>query len=132
MTLHARVAGNAAAATEVLVRTLHDVDPRVPVDSAGLLQDHINARLSNERVLNVLSILFACLAALVGIGVCLGMPLSIAVGRQFGSLLYGLDSSNVLMLVVAAGLLTILSIVAAGVPAARASGLDPSVILRDQ
>jgi len=176
-TLHAYVIGNTAAATAALRQAVHDIDPRVPVYNVGLLQDHINARLSNERVLSVLSILFASLAllvacaglhglvsyaaarrrrevgirlaigaqrrsilslfikdilALVGIGVCLGIPLSIAVGRQFGSVLYGVAPSSLPTLLVAAGLLATVSIAAAAIPAARATRVEPGVTLRDQ
>ena len=142
-----------------------------------MLEDHVNARLANERVLNVLSILFASLALLVacaglyglvvyavvrrtreigirlamgaqrqailslfvrdavwlvGIGIALGMPLSIAVGRQFSSVLYGLESSSVSTLLLASAILGAVAAVAAGLPAARATRVDPIGALREQ
>ena len=177
MTLHARVVGNIAAATAALRQAVHDIDSRVPVYNVGLLQDYIDARLSNERVLNVLSLLFASLAVIVAcaglygvvtyatarrqreigirlavgaqrrsililfikdivtlvtIGLWLGIPLSIAVGRQFSSVLYGVEPSNVPTLLLAAGLLAAVAMAAAGIPAARAASVDPSVTLRHQ
>ena len=149
----------------------------IPVYSVGVLEDHVNARLANERVLNVLSILFASLALLVAcaglyglvayavvrrtreigirlamgaqrrailslfvkeavllvvIGIALGMPVSIAVGRQFSSVLYGLESSSVTTLLLAAAMLALIAAVAAGLPAARAARVDPIGALREQ
>jgi predicted permease len=177
LTLHARVIGSTTAAAAALMETARATDPRVPVYSVGVLEDHVNARLANERVLNVLSILFASLALLVacaglyglvayavvrrtreigirlalgaqrqailslfvkdavllvGIGIALGMPLSIAVGRQFNSVLYGLESSSVTTLLFAAAMLALVAAAAAGLPAARAARVDPIGALREQ
>jgi predicted permease len=177
LTLHARVIGSTRAATAALTETARATDSRVPVYSVGVLEDHVNARLANERVLNVLSILFASLALLVacaglyglvayavvrrrreigirlalgaqrpailslfvkeavllvGIGIALGIPLSVAVGRQFSSLLYGLESSSVSTLLLASAILGAVAAVAAGLPAARATRVDPIGALREQ
>ena len=177
LTLHARVAGSTAAATAALMETVRGIDPTVPVYSVGALEDHVNARLANERVLYVLSMLFASLAlvvactglyglvaysvvrrtreigirlavgaqrgqvmrlfikdaaVLVGTGVALGIPASLAAGRQFSTMLYGLDPSNVWMLLVASSILATVAAVAAGLPAARATTVDPAAVLREQ
>lgn len=177
LTLHARVMGSTRTASAALMETARATDPRVPAYSVGVLEDHVNARLANERVLNVLSILFASLAllvacaglyglvaysvvrrtreigirlalgaqrpailslfvkdvvVLVGIGIALGIPLSVAVGRQFGSLLYGLESSSVSTLLLASAILGAVAAVAAGLPAARATRVDPIGALREQ
>jgi len=44
---------------------------------------------------SIITLFIKDIIALVGIGVCLGIPLSVAVGRQFGSVLFGLEPSNV-------------------------------------
>lgn len=177
LTLHARVVGSTTAATAGLMETVRWIDPRVPIYDVGVLEDHVNARLANERVLNVLSILFASLAllvacaglyglvayavvrrtreigirlavgaqrqdilrlfakdivVLVGIGVAIGMPLSLVVGRQFSSVLYGLEASSFSTLLLASVLLATVAVVAAGFPAARAMRVDPIGALREQ
>lgn len=70
LTLHARVVGSTTAAAARLMETVRRIDPRVPVYNAGALEDHVDARLANERVLYVLSMLFASLALLVA---CAGL-----------------------------------------------------------
>ncbi len=177
LTLHARVVGSTTAATAALMETVRGIDPRVPVYNVGVLEDHINARLANERVLYVLSMLFASLAllvacaglyglvaysvvrrtrevgirvavgaqrgqilrlfvkdavVLVGIGIALGIPLSLAAARQFSAMLYGVDSASVSTLLVASSILAAVAAVAAGFPAARATRVDPVVALREQ
>jgi predicted permease len=177
LTLHARVVGSTTAATAALMETVRGIDPTVPVYNVGVLEDHINARLANERVLYVLSMLFASLAllvacaglyglvaysvvrrtrevgirlavgaqrgqilrlfvkdavVLVGTGIALGIPLSLAAGRQFSAMLYGVDPSSMSTLLVAASILVAVAAVAAGFPAARATRVDPVVALREQ
>jgi predicted permease len=177
LTLHARVVGSTAAATAALMETVRGIDPRVPVYNVGVLEDHVNARLANERVLYVLSMLFASLAllvacaglyglvaysvvrrtrevgirlavgaqrgqilrlfvkdavVLVGTGIALGIPLSFVAGRQFSTVLYGLDPSSVSTLLVASSILATVAAVAAGFPAAKATRVDPVVALREQ
>jgi predicted permease len=177
LTLHARVVGSTSAATAALMETVRAIDPRVPVYNVGVLDDHINARLANERVLYLLSTLFASLAllvacaglyglvaysvvrrtrevgirlavgaqrrqilrlfvhdamVLVGSGIALGIPASLAAGRQFSAMLYRVDPSSVSTLVVASSILAAVAAVAAGFPAARATKVNPVVALRDQ
>ena len=176
LTLHARVMGDTSAAAAALMETARATDPRVPVYNVGVLEDHVNARLANERVLNVLSILFASLALLVacaglyglvayavvrrrreigirlamgaqrhailglfakdavllvGVGIALGIPLSVAVGRRFSSVLYGLEASSTSTLLLASAILAAVAVIAAGLPAARATRVDPIGALRE-
>jgi len=70
LTLHARVVGSTTTAAARLMETLRRIDPRVPVYNAGVLEDHVDARLANDRVLYVLSMLFGSLALLVA---CAGL-----------------------------------------------------------
>jgi predicted permease len=177
LTLHARLVGSTTAATAALMQTARGIDPKVPVYNVGVLEDHVNARLANERVLYALSMLFASLALLVacaglyglvayavvrrtrevglrlavgaqrgqilrlfvkdavmlvGTGIALGIPLSLVVGRHFSAVLYGLDPSSVSTLVVASSILASVAAVAAWLPAARATRVDPVAALREQ
>jgi ABC-type antimicrobial peptide transport system permease subunit len=69
---------------------------------------------------------------LVGTGIALGIPLSLVVGRHFSAVLYGLDPSSVSTLVVASSILASVAAVAAWLPAARATRVDPVAALREQ
>jgi ABC-type antimicrobial peptide transport system permease subunit len=69
---------------------------------------------------------------LVGSGIALGIPASLAAGRQFSAMLYRVDPSSVSTLVVASSILAAVAAVAAGFPAARATKVNPVVALRDQ
>ena len=177
MTLHARVAGAVAPATAGLIASVRAIDSRVPAYNAGTLRDHVNARLANERVLNVLSLLFAALAlvvasagvygvvayavvrrtrevgirvaigaqrwqilrlfltdatALIAAGLAAGVPLALLVGRKFGSVLYGLEPSSLSTLLGAGALLAAVAVAAAGIPALRATMVDPIAALRTE
>jgi predicted permease len=177
LTLHARVAGSTSIVTGALMEAARTIDFRVPVYNAGLLEDHLNAGLANERVLYVLSVLFAALAllvacaglyglvaysvvrrtreigirlavgaqrpeilrlfmkdavVLVGSGIAIGVPLSFATGRQFSTVLYGLDPSSGTMLILASLILAAVAVIAAGLPASRAARVDPVTALRQQ
>jgi ABC-type antimicrobial peptide transport system permease subunit len=68
--------------------------------------------------------------AVVGVGVVVGLTLSIAAGRLVGSMLYGIEPSDPLMLAGAG--LAMLAVAAAAtlVPAWRAARTDPVAALR--
>jgi ABC-type antimicrobial peptide transport system permease subunit len=66
---------------------------------------------------------------LVGLGLALGVPLSFVLMRGVGSLLFGL-SPTMLIPGGAALLLALVAAVSAGIPAWRASRLDPVATLR--
>jgi ABC-type antimicrobial peptide transport system permease subunit len=71
---------------------------------------------------------------LVAIGLALGVPLAVAAGRlasnQISGLLFGLDATDSLTVVLAAGVLASVAAVAAYLPARRASRVDPMMVLR--
>jgi putative ABC transport system permease protein len=69
-------------------------------------------------------------ALLLGAGVLAGIGLAIASSRYAASLLYGLEPWDPVSIVLAAGALGIVSLIAAWVPARRASRLAPTVALR--
>jgi hypothetical protein len=71
-------------------------------------------------------------AALLGAGLALGLVSFLALARLMASFLYGVGPADPLALAAAAGVLVGAGLVAAAVPARRASRVDPAVILRDQ
>jgi putative ABC transport system permease protein len=132
LTLHARVTGGTVAATRALADAAREVDPRVSVYDVGLLQDHIDARLSNERVLSVLSTLFAALALLVACG---GLYASIAYSvarrtREIGvRLAVGAQGWAIVRLFIRETVVLVGLGVAAGLPLAVAAGRQFSALL---
>jgi putative ABC transport system permease protein len=69
-------------------------------------------------------------AALIGVGLAAGAGLIVAVSRLIGSRLYGIGALDPLTLLAATGLLLLVALSAAYVPARRASKLDPMTALR--
>lgn len=69
---------------------------------------------------------------LTSLGIAIGVPCALAVGRLTGALLFDLAPSDPVTLTGAAGFLTIVGTVAALVPAVRASSVDPMVAVRSE
>jgi predicted permease len=67
---------------------------------------------------------------LAGLGVGIGLVMTLGVARLLESLLYGVPGTDVMALAGAAGLLVAAALVASWVPARRASRVDPAVALR--
>jgi putative ABC transport system permease protein len=67
---------------------------------------------------------------LVIVGVVLGIGLALAATRGAGSLLFGLAPHDPLTMVIAAGFLVVIALIASYVPARRASSVDPMNALR--
>jgi ABC-type antimicrobial peptide transport system permease subunit len=67
---------------------------------------------------------------LVGLGVAIGVPMSLAAARLVANQLFGLTPSDPITLVGAATLLSVVAAIAGYVPARRASRVDPLVALR--
>jgi putative ABC transport system permease protein len=155
---------------------VREIDPAVPGYGIARLGDLVDARLSQERMLNLLSLLFAALALmvasaglygrvvhsvvrrrreigirlavgaprqsivglftadvlrLVALGVVIGVPLALLVGRRFSAVLYNVEPGSLSSLSVAAAVLGAVSVLAVVVPAARAARLDPTATLRE-
>jgi predicted permease len=68
----------------------------------------------------------------VGIGVVVGLGLSLAAGRYVRALLYRVAPSDPLALGVASGMLLLAAAVAAMLPAWRAQRIDPAIVLREK
>jgi putative ABC transport system permease protein len=67
---------------------------------------------------------------LTSIGLAIGLPVSFAVNRAMTSLVFGIVSVNVGVLIGFAALLVVVTLIAGYIPARRAMGVDPMVALR--
>ena len=68
--------------------------------------------------------------AWIGAGVAIGSPLALSAARLAEGLLFGLDATDPLTVVAAAGVMSGLGLLAGYIPARRAARLDPIVALR--
>ena len=64
------------------------------------------------------------------LGICIGLPLSVALARLLSSLLFGVGSTDLVSFFGGAMLLTVVVFVACYIPARRAARVDPLVALR--
>jgi putative ABC transport system permease protein len=67
---------------------------------------------------------------LAGVGVALGLALAYGATRLLASLLFGVKASDPLTFGVVAGILTLAALLAAYIPARRATAVDPAMALR--
>ena len=91
----------------------------------------IRLALGAKRTVVILTILREVLALVVG-GIAIGLPLAVGSARAIRNLLYGLapfDPSTLVTVVIA---ITMVAMLAAGIPARRASRIDPMTALRHQ
>jgi predicted permease len=79
---------------------------------------------------SVRSLILKDVAALMGIGLVLGLPLAYAAGRLIDSLLYGARTLEAQGMAAALAILLLVAMVAAYLPARRATKVDPLVALR--
>jgi ABC-type antimicrobial peptide transport system permease subunit len=68
--------------------------------------------------------------ALVSLGVVAGLVLGVLLGRGARSFLFGVPASDSVTLLTTAGVIVLVGVVAAWVPARRAVRIDPSTALR--
>jgi predicted permease len=68
---------------------------------------------------------------LVALGIVIGSAASLWMARFVGSLLFGLETTDPMTLIGAAGALLAVGLLAAGLPARRASRIDPAQVLRE-
>lgn len=71
-------------------------------------------------------------AQVAGIGLVIGLPLSFLTGRLIQSVLFGVNAGSPLVLALTAALLVTVALLAGGLPARKAAGVDPMVALRYQ
>jgi predicted permease len=69
--------------------------------------------------------------SLVGIGVAIGLTVSLFVGRALSSMLFGLSPADPLSLMEASLVLVVVALLACYLPARSASRVDPMIALRD-
>ena len=81
---------------------------------------------------SVVSMVLREAAELLVIGVGAGIVLTLIAARTASSLLFGVPSWDPVSLVIAAGGLALAGLIASGLPAIRASRLDPMVALREE
>jgi predicted permease len=138
VTLHVRTRADPAVTAAALVSMIRAIDPRLAVYNAATLEDHVDASLSNERVLDLLATLFAALAIVVSAAGLYGL-VSQSVAhrtREVGiRLAVGAQPRDVMRLFVSDTMVLVLIGIAVGVPLALGAarqfgavlyGLDPS------
>ena len=69
---------------------------------------------------------------LAGLGVAIGIPCALAANHLLTSMLFGLKSTNPVVLSVVTAFLLLVAMAAAFFPAHKASAVDPMVALRHQ
>jgi ABC-type antimicrobial peptide transport system permease subunit len=69
-------------------------------------------------------------AALLGAGLAVGLPAALVSARLLGTLLYGVSPSDPLTTAAVVSAIAAVTILAAYVPARRATRVDPAVVLR--
>jgi putative ABC transport system permease protein len=156
-------------------QTMKQINPKLAVDQLRTMENQIETTLSNERMIELLSIAFGLLATvlagvglygvlaystaqrtreigirialgstrlgvsrlvlmdvlrLAGIGVAVAIPCSIFLGRLLRSQLFGVSTADPLTLAAVIVLITFVALVAAIIPARRASAVDPTTALR--
>lgn len=91
----------------------------------------IRMALGAERA-RIRKMIFADAGRLLTLGLALGLIATVAAARYAESFLYGLPSHDIKTLALGSLLLAVVAVVAALLPAHRATGLDPAVVLRDE
>ena len=69
---------------------------------------------------------------LVVVGISIGVLAFVVFARLLSSLIYGVGATDPLAIAAAVGALLMVGVLAALVPAARASRTDPAIVLREQ
>jgi hypothetical protein len=173
--LAVRFAGSAAPVIASVRRALQDQDPNVPLLRVRLMEEYINSRLSQQRLVAYLSSFFGILAlglaslGLFGVLACLvtqrkreigirmalgarrgdvvrmilrfclvpvvaglviGAIAAFSWGLFLGSLIYGIDSFDLVSVSQSVAVLLAAALLAAALPARRATQVDPMVTLR--
>jgi predicted permease len=80
----------------------------------------------------VMGLVFRDVAVVLAVGLAVGLLAALAVGRGARSLLFGLEAHDPVTLVIAAGTIGVVAILAGWLPAWRASRLDPIATLRQE
>jgi ABC-type antimicrobial peptide transport system permease subunit len=81
---------------------------------------------------NLVGLVLRQTAWLVGLGIVVGVALSVAVRRLIDAQLFGVSGGDPAEFVFAAALLAVVGLVASAVPTVRAAGADPLTALRTE
>jgi ABC-type antimicrobial peptide transport system permease subunit len=79
---------------------------------------------------DVLRLVLRHALTLAGIGLAIGLPLALAVSRAMATFVFGIVSVSLPILISLAGLLIVVALAAAYIPARRAFRVDPMLALR--
>jgi predicted permease len=138
MTLHARTASAPETALKTLASAIKAVDPAVSVYDAAALDDYVDARLANERVLDLLSALLAALAVVVSMAGLYGLVATnvtrrrreigvrLALGAQRGDVIRLFASETAALVCVGAALGIPLALATAKQFGAMLYGIEPT------
>jgi predicted permease len=127
-----RLLGTLAAWLGVLVIVVACVGLHALISNDVAQRTHemgVRLALGATRASVALLVLRDCLA-LVGLGLAIGVPLSVAATRPLSSQLYGLPSGDPQTVAAVVVLLVAVALIAAGRPAQSAARVDPVVLLR--
>jgi predicted permease len=80
----------------------------------------------------VLGLVLRYVALLAGIGLAVGVPAALWIAPLFGSLLFGVQPTDVPVLVISAAVMCLVALAAGWLPARRAAQLDPLKALRSE
>ncbi len=123
--VYVRVAGDERQVMRILPGEVHRIDPNIVVTDLRTLEDQIDTRMSNERMLSFLSMGFAVLAtilAIVGVHGVLVFQVARRT-REIGvRMALGAGTAGIVRLVASEMFVVILTGLAAGVGVAYASG----------
>jgi putative ABC transport system permease protein len=120
-----RTTGDAAAATDVIRRTVRSLDPQMPIENVRTLSELRDDFLATPRLTATLLAIFATLALLVTLAGLVGVIATSVTHRrhEFGvRMALGARRSDVLTMVVRQGLVLVAVGLAAGIAASLALG----------
>jgi ABC-type antimicrobial peptide transport system permease subunit len=89
----------------------------------------VRVALGADRI-NVLALILRAALLLIGFGLLLGVPLTLAASRVLGHQLYGLNQHDPMIILAAITALALSGLAAAFIPAFRASSISPMQALR--
>src|SRR5687767_6961406 len=99
----------------------------------GLRRREIGIRLAvGATRADVFRLIAGTGARLIGLGLAIGLLLSIGVGMGLESLLIGIEPTDPITYAVVIGVLSVVAAAACMIPARRAASLDPAITLREE
>jgi predicted permease len=105
----------------------------VTAHNAARRTGEIGLRMAlGARRADVIQLVLRDALGLLAIGVIIGLPLTFVAGRLLGHQLYGMDPNNLAVTMIAVGALTASALIAAVLPAVRASLISPVDALRTE